>query len=237
MMKADNVGVHYGAIQAVYGVSLEINAGGFVLILGPNGAGKTSFISALAGIVPCSAGKIVLDGADVTHVSATRRVRLGVSLVPEGRGVLKGLSVKENLLLGWHASAKERRGSFSTGLGEVTEIFPRLSERLEQDCSTLSGGEMQMLAVARAMLARPKVILLDEPSLGLAPLAVKAVYAALRRLSELGMTLVVVEQKNVPITSVPDRTLVMREGEVLLDMADGRPSEAELAELYLGGRR
>lgn len=234
MMQATNVVVRYGAIEAVHGVSVGMRPGGFVLILGPNGAGKTSFVSALSGIVPCAAGKVVLDGTEVTKTSAVRRVRLGVSLVPEGRGILRSLSVQDNLRLGWHAAAKERRGSFEIGVEEVTQVFPRLAERLKQDCSTLSGGEMQMLAVARAVLSRPKVLLLDEPSLGLAPMAVKAVYAALGKLSQLGMTLVVVEQKNVPLFSVPDRTLVMREGDVLLDMDHGRPTEAELSELYLG---
>jgi len=234
VLRADTVVVRYGGIEAVHGISVDLNRGGFLLILGPNGAGKTSFVSALAGIVRVASGSVFLDGADVTSVSAVRRVGLGIALVPEGRGVLKGLTVRENLFLGWNASVKSKRRAFVDGVEEVGQIFPRLLERLAQDCSTLSGGEMQMLAVARAMLCQPKVLLLDEPSLGLAPLAVKAVYEALGALSQHGMTLVVVEQKNVPLFATPDRTLVLREGNVLFDMSNGRPSEAQLAEIYLG---
>lgn len=234
VLRAESVTVRYGAIEAVHGVSVSLRVGEFLLILGPNGAGKTSFVSGIAGLVRGGGGRVLLDGTDVTGASAVRRVHLGISLVPEGRGVLKGITVRENLLLGWSAAAKGVRGSFDDGVSEVGQVFPRLFERLGQECSTLSGGEMQMLAVARAVLSRPKVLLLDEPSLGLAPLAVKAVYGALGELSGRGMTLVIVEQKNVPLFAVPNRTLVMREGQVLSDMVDGRPSEAELAEIYLG---
>ncbi len=237
LLEVEDLRVRYGQIEAVRGVSLRVGSGAFVLVLGPNGAGKTTLLSAIAGIVGSSSGTVRLKGRDLARTPAARRVRLGLSMVPEGRGVLKGLSVRENLFLGWHASPRPRKMGFEEAVEEVTEIFPRLRERIGQDCSTLSGGEMQMLAVLRAVLARPSVLLLDEPSLGLAPRAVEAVYGALAELSKEGLPLLVVEQKNVPLSLVPERTLVMREGKVVAEVFNGRPGEDDLANLYLGGAR
>lgn len=237
LLEVTDLRVRYGEIEAVRGVSLNVEPGAFLLVLGPNGAGKTSLLSAISGVARASAGTVRLNGRDLTRISAARRVRLGVSMVPEGRGVLKGLSVRENLFLGWRASPRPRRAGFEEAVEEATRVFPRLRERFHQDCSTLSGGEMQMLSVLRAVLARPSVLLLDEPSLGLAPKAVEAVYEALGGLSQEGLPLIVVEQKNVPLALVPDRTLVMREGRVVAEVANGRPGEDDLADLYLGGQR
>lgn len=205
-----------------------------MLVLGPNGAGKTSLVRAVAGAVRPARGRVRLQGRDVTGLPAHRRVRLGVSLVPEGRGTLPGLSVRDNLHLGWAGGRRPDRSLPAEEVDRVVELFPVLGRRMSQDCSTLSGGEMQMLAVARAMLARPAVMLLDEPSLGLAPQAVATAYEALARLNAGGLAMVLVEQKAVPIWREPDATVVMRGGRVLRRLQNSRPSEDELAEIYLG---
>jgi branched-chain amino acid transport system ATP-binding protein len=233
-LKVDDLTVAYGPIVAARQVSFEVGPAGLVLILGPNGAGKTSIVSAVAGLVPARRGRIRLGVQDVTRIPAFRRVRLGVALVPEGRGTLPGLTVRENLYLGWRAAGGRQRGGLSDAVAEAVALFPRLGDRLDQDCRNLSGGEMQMLAIARALLSRPHVLLLDEPSLGLAPQAVARVYEALGRLNTEGLAMVIVEQKAVPLARTPDQTLVLQAGRVIYQKSGVRPTEEELAELYLG---
>lgn len=233
-LTVDGLAVTYGAVSALDPISFSVDRGGLVLVLGPNGAGKSSLVRALAGAVPTRAGKVLLGGQDVTRVPAYRRVRLGTSLVPEGRGTLPGLSVRDNLDLGWHSAPPDRRRPVAESLREVTELFPILAERLDQDCRTLSGGEMQMLAIARALLSRPRVLLLDEPSLGLAPQAVARVYRTLAELNRSGLAMVLLEQKAVPLHRMPDTTIVLHSGRVVYQKANARPDEEELAELYLG---
>jgi branched-chain amino acid transport system ATP-binding protein len=233
LFRADGVAVNYGRIEALAPISLSAARGSLTLVLGANGAGKTTLVKALAGAVALRAGRVVLDGVDITYVPAYRRVTRGVSLVPEGRGRLPGLNVRDNLILGWDAAARTRRGRFGPDLDDVLELFPVLRERFEQDCNTLSGGEMQMLAIARALLAKPLVLLLDEPSLGLAPLAVARVYDALERLLERGLCMIVVEQKSVPLGSDRETTIVLQNGHVVFQEAR-RPDDDQLAALYLG---
>lgn len=234
ILEAEGLSVSYGPVRAFSDVSLRLHEGGLLLLLGPNGAGKTSLVNSIAGLVSPRAGQIRLNGTDVTRTRAFHRVRLGISLVPEGRGALPGLSVEDNLYLGWRAAPRDRRGSLGTGLKEVFDLFPRLDERRRQDCSTLSGGEMQMLAIARSFISRPQVLLLDEPSLGLAPQAVAAVYAALGELHKDGLAMVIVEQKAVPLSVVPETTLVLQGGHIVYSVAGSRPTEDQLARLYLG---
>lgn len=233
VLRATGLSVDYGKVRAVTGVDLTVHEGGMVLLLGPNGAGKTSFVSALAGAVRPSGGSVLLDGKEVGRLPAYRRVRRGISLVPEGRGTLRGLSVAENLVLGWRAAPASMRRPLRESIDEVAERFPWMSERMHQDCSTLSGGEMQMLAIGRALLARPKVLLLDEPSLGLAPQIVATVYRLLSELNRGGLAMVVVEQKAVPLEVAPEATMVLQRGRVIWSLAGRRPSEEELASLYL----
>lgn len=235
LLTVDRLSVTYGRTQALQGVSLSLPERGLVLVLGPNGAGKTTLVKGIAGAVPLRAGRVMLGARDVRWVAAHKRVRLGVALVPEGRGTLPGLSVMENLEIGWHAAAASRRGSCRSEIEQVMEHFPRLAERKTQDCSTLSGGEMQMLAIARALLSKPSVLLLDEPSLGLAPIVTAGVYAILTELNRQGLAIVLVEQKAVPLGRVPSTTIVLRTGRVVYQKDDARPTDAELAELYLGG--
>jgi branched-chain amino acid transport system ATP-binding protein len=234
LLTVDGLAVSYGAVNALESLSFTLEWGGLVLVLGPNGAGKSSLVRALAGAAPIRAGRVVLEGADVTRVPAFRRVRHGVSLVPEGRGTLPGLSVRDNLDLGWHAAPPDRRRPVEESIREMTELFPILGERLGQDCRTLSGGEMQMLAIARALLSRPRVLLLDEPSLGLAPQAVARVYRTLAQLNRDGLAMVLVEQRAVPLHRTPDTTIVLHTGRAVYQRDDQRPDEDELAQLYLG---
>jgi len=233
LLRAEGVAVSYGHIEALAPISLTAQRGSLTLVLGANGAGKTTLVKALAGAVALRAGRVALEDVDITDVPGYRRVARGVSLVPEGRGRLPGLSVRDNLVLGWAAASRSRRGRFGADLDDVLELFPVLRERLEQDCNTLSGGEMQMLAIARALLAKPLVLLLDEPSLGLAPLAVERVYDALGRLLERGLCMILVEQKAVPISSERETTIVLRNGRAVFH-ENRRPDEEQLATLYLG---
>lgn len=233
VLEASGVVVSYGRSVAVEGVNLTVAAGGLVLLLGPNGAGKTSLVNALAGAVRLAAGTVRLHGRDVSSMPAFRRVREGISLVPEGRGTLAGLTVHENLFLGWRAARRGRRGSFADAEQEMISVFPWMAKRLGQDCATLSGGEMQMLAIARAVLSRPQVLMLDEPSLGLAPQMVATVYRVLGQLSRGGLTMVIVEQKAVPLDVLPERTMVLQQGRVVWELQGRRPTEDELAALYL----
>ena len=234
LLDVERLGVDYGRVRALRQVSLTLEEGEMALLLGTNGAGKSSFVEALAGLVPVSGGRVHLRGADITSVPAHRRVRRGVSLVPEGRGTLPGLTVAENLDLGWRAVGGRSRGDFRQERERILRLFPALEKRVDSDCSTLSGGEMQMLAIGRALLARPSLLLLDEPSLGLAPKAIVAVHEALRTLSEEGLTMILVEQKALTIDWTPHLTCVLRHGEIIMQARDRRPTSEQLAELYLG---
>ncbi len=235
VLEASDVSVRYGPISALRPTSLSLSAGELLLVLGPNGSGKTSLLRALAGIASDRGGRVRLRGVDVTSASAQQRLKLGISLVPEGRGRLPGLTVRDNLLLAWYGAHPKRRGVCEHSIEEMTSVFPILRQRMEQDCSTLSGGEMQMLAIARALLARPEVLLLDEPSLGLAPMATARVYEALAALNARGLAMVVVEQKAVPLPTSREATLVLRNGGAVFHEYR-RPSSDELAELYLGSK-
>lgn len=233
VLSAEALAVSYGRVRALRSASLSVRPGGLVLVLGLNGAGKTTLMRALAGLVPVRAGRVSLCGRDVTRLPAHRRARRGISLVPEGRGVLPGLTVRDNLDLGWHTAPRGRRESLDATISRVLELFPVLDRKSGQDCRTLSGGEMQMLAIGRALASRPSVLLLDEPSLGLAPKITATVYAALGQLAADGVATVIVEQKAVPLPVVPDTVLVLRNGSAVHEVHGAKPSDQELARLYL----
>jgi branched-chain amino acid transport system ATP-binding protein len=236
-LEVKSLAVRYGRVNALSELSFSAGRGELVLILGTNGAGKSSAVNAIAGLVTPFRGRIRVGGSDVTRQPAYRRVRSGVSLVPEGRGPLPGLSVRDNLELGYRARTrgKQRAESYDDAVEKVFALFPILKERLRQDCGTLSGGEMQMLAIGRALLADPTVLLLDEPSLGLAPKPVAQVYAALDACAASGLTIVIIEQKSVPLRTEPALTIVLHNGRVIDKRHHSRPTETELAELYMGG--
>jgi branched-chain amino acid transport system ATP-binding protein len=233
LLRVDDVAVQYGGVRALEPISLSLGDGDLILVLGQNGAGKSSLLRAIAGAAPTRSGSVVLQDRDISRVPAFRRVKRGIALVPEGRGRLPTLTVRDNLVLGWNASAPERRFEFEVGLDRIFTLFPILKERLEQDCATLSGGEMQMLAIGRALLTNPLVLLLDEPSLGLAPKTIARVYEVLAQLNAEGLAMIVVEQKAVPLQARRETAIVLHGGRVRF-REDRRPTTRELAALYLG---
>lgn len=216
MLTLESVHVSYGAIQAVREVSMEVRAGEVVTIIGANGAGKSTLLKAIVGLEPLASGKVFIGGVDVTHVPAHRRLRLGVALSPEGRQVFPDQSVRDNLLLGAYAMPDDR-DAIEAKLERFFAIFPRLRERQAQLAGTLSGGEQQMLAIARALMSSPKLLLLDEPSLGLAPLVVQEIFRTIQTLRELGLTILLVEQMAKQALAVADRAYVLETGRITLE--------------------
>ena len=212
MLKLDSVSAHYGAVQALDGVDLEIGKGEIVTLIGANGAGKTTLMMTMCGSPSASSGRVMFEGEDITQLPTDAIVRRGIALVPEGRRIFARLTVGENLQLG----ALVADPKFYAGdLDRVLTLFPRLKERLQQRGGTLSGGEQQMLAIARALMSRPKLLLLDEPSLGLAPLVVKHIFAALKDIGgKDGLTIFVVEQNAHIALRFADRGYVLVNGKV-----------------------
>jgi branched-chain amino acid transport system ATP-binding protein len=215
VLEVDALEVRYGAIHALRGVSFHADAGEIVTLIGSNGAGKSTLLRAISGLVPASVGRVHLAGHDVTGARPERIVALGCSQVPEGRRIFANLSVLENLQMG----AWPRRAKAATNLERVFALFPRLRERLSQAGGTLSGGEQQMLAIGRALMAEPRVLLLDEPSLGLAPLFVKQIFAIVREINAQGTTVVLVEQNAHQALRVAHRAYVLETGLLALEGA------------------
>ena len=222
----------YGKVEALHGVSVNVAAGEAITIIGANGAGKTTLLRVLAGLLPARAGSVVLAGDDITRWSAERRARAGLALVPEGRQIFAGLSVRDNLLVGGYG---ERRSVLVDRVDEVCELFPVLAEKAELRGGTLSGGQQQMLAVGRALMRRPTVLLLDEPSLGLAPLAVQEVVAKLQQLAAQGTTAILIEQNAAAAFRVASRGYVLDRGEVAArGSTDQLQNDPLVREAYLG---
>lgn len=216
MLKVEGLVSRYGRIEALHGVAFEVRAGEIVTIVGSNGAGKTTLLRAISGLQPVAAGTIRLEGCAIDGVPAHRRLEMGIAQVPEGRQVFAPLSVEDNLLLGgWTRSAVERVES----LREVYEMFPVLAERRAQAAGKLSGGQQQMLAIGRALMGRPRLMLLDEPSMGLAPILVDQVFELLPNLRTRGISLLVVEQNAHAALSIADRGYVIETGRVVADGA------------------
>ncbi|NJO36360.1 MAG: ABC transporter ATP-binding protein [Rhizobiales bacterium] len=234
MLEIEGLEVRYGAVQAVRGISLHVGEGELVALLGANGAGKSSTLMTIAGARPAAAGRIRLNQEDVTGASPERMVRLGVATVPETRDVFPDLTVAENLRLGAFIHRRATR-AVAERLDALLDRFPILAERAGQAAGTLSGGEQQMLVIARALMSRPKVLLLDEPSLGLAPVIVDRVFELIAGLKADGLTILLVEQNARKGLAVADRAYVMRLGRI---EAEGTAAEIasapELRSLYLG---
>jgi branched-chain amino acid transport system ATP-binding protein len=232
MLAVAGLSVRYGPVEAVRGVDLAVARGEIVALLGANGAGKSSTLNAIAGLVPIAGGSVALDGAPVGGLSAEALARRGVGLVPEGRRVFAGLTVAENLVLGGaaHLDAAARRAR----VAEMEARFPILGERRDQRAGLLSGGEQQMLAIARALMARPRLLLMDEPSLGLAPQMVERVFDLIAELRDEGITILLVEQ-NVPMSlDIADRALVLANGRVALSgTAEAVAASEAVREAYL----
>ncbi len=232
LLEVTDLEVAYGQIQALKGISLEVAEGEVVAMLGANGAGKTTLMRTLSGLIPPKAGRIVYRGEEVTHLGADRIVRLGIAQSPEGRRVFGTLTVSENLGLGAYTRPPDEvEGSRK----QVYELFPRLYERRTQLAGTLSGGEQQMLAIGRALMARPRLLLLDEPSLGLAPLLVKGIFKALEDIRDTGVTILLVEQNARMALRLADRGYVLEVGTIVHeDAAAALLASPEVQAAYLG---
>ena len=234
LLKLDNVSVRYGAIEAVRNVSIEVRTGEVVTIIGANGAGKSSLLKCIAGLEPAASGQVLLDGQDVSAMPTHRRLRLGATLSPEGRGVFPDQSVLDNLLLGAY-SLKASLSEIARLVEHGFELFPRLRERKEQFAGTLSGGEQQMLAMARALMSRPRLLLLDEPSLGLAPLIIRDIFHSIRALRDSGLTILLVEQMANQALGVSNRAYVLETGRITLEGTGAELlASPEIRASYLG---
>jgi branched-chain amino acid transport system ATP-binding protein len=216
MLKLDSVELSYGAIKAVKGVSLEVHLGEVVTIIGANGAGKSTLLKGIVGLQPLAGGKLLINGVDCSHVPAYKRVGLGVALSPEGRGVFPDQTVRENLLLGAFSIRKDT-DRVARLIEREFQRFPRLKERAQQMAGTLSGGEQQMLAISRALMSEPKLLLLDEPSLGLAPLIITDIFKSIVALRDSGLTILLVEQMANQALAVADRAYVLETGRITLE--------------------
>ncbi len=236
MLRLRNVDAGYGALTVLRRVSLHVNPGEIVTIVGANGAGKTTLLRTVAGLVRARGGELVFAGAAVTRLRTERIVALGCSLVPEGRQVFAPMEVRENLLLGAHVQyARGRKDEVARDLERVYGLFPVLAQRARQLAGTLSGGEQQMLAIGRALMARPKLVMLDEPSMGLAPLVVKDIFGIVKRISEEGTTVLLVEQNARSALQIATRGYVLETGRIVLQgTAEELLSNRDVQRAYLG---
>lgn len=233
LLEVRDLVVSYGGIQAVKGVSLDIGAGELVCLIGANGAGKTTILRALSGLHGVSKGSVRYDGKDITNVASYRLVELGIALVPEGRGIFSRLGVLENLQMG--AYARGDKAAVGSDLDHILALFPRLAERRSQAAGTLSGGEQQMLAIGRALMSRPRLLLLDEPSMGLAPLLVTKIFATIREISAQGVTIFLIEQNAKLALEMSHRAYVMESGRIRLSgPAASLLSDPQIRHSYLG---
>ncbi|WP_020388726.1 ABC transporter ATP-binding protein [Kribbella catacumbae] len=233
LLELRNVSTHYGAIQILRGVDVEIRRGEVVCLLGGNASGKTTMLKTILGYVVPTQGDVVLDGRRITGLPTQRLVGLGVSMVPENRRLFKRMTVRENLELGCYL--RQDSGEIAKDFERVFTLFPKVKQRLSQRAGTLSGGEQQMVAMARALMARPKLLLMDEPSMGLAPVLVEQNFDIIREVNQQGTTVFVVEQNARMALSIADRGYVLQTGKIVLaDTAERLMSNPRMQEAYLG---
>lgn len=234
MLEVKDLRVNYGVIESLHGINLTINQGEIVSLVGANGAGKTSLLRAISGLKETSGGDIIFEQEVITSLPAQKIVKKGLSQVPEGRHVFAGLTVKENLQLG--AFLQKNQQKSKELIEEIFERFPILKERQHQDAATLSGGEQQMLAMGRALMSQPKLLLLDEPSMGLAPLFIKEIFNIIQEINQLGTTVLLVEQNAKMALSIADRAYVLETGNIVLEGNGQELLESEeVKKAYLGG--
>ena len=234
MLKVDHLSVNYGAIKAVRDVSFDLKKGEIVTLIGANGAGKSTILKTVSGLLHPASGDILFEGRSIAKVSAPKIVAEGISQVPEGRRIFAGMTVKENLQLG--AYLRKDKDGIEKDMEAMFKRFPILKERLKQDAATLSGGEQQMLAMARALMARPKVLLLDEPSMGLAPIYIQEIFDIVKSINKEGMTVLLIEQNARQALSIADRGYVLASGEVKMSgTGHDLLNDPAVQKAYLGG--
>jgi branched-chain amino acid transport system ATP-binding protein len=233
LLELQDVHLAYGKIQALHGISLEVAEGEVVALIGANGAGKTSTMRAISGLRGISPGAIIFNGEDITKLRADQRVTRGLCLTPEGRGIFPGMTVLENLDMG--AFTRKDRSAIKEDLARVFDLFPRIAERRKQIAGTMSGGEQQMLAIGRALMARPKLLLLDEPSMGLAPMLIQQIFTIIAEIAKQGTTILVVEQNAQQALSRADRAYVLETGQIVKSGSGADLlKDPSIREAYLG---
>ena len=234
MLKVENLVVRYGMIEAIKGISFEVNDGEIVTLIGANGAGKTTTMHTISGLLKPAEGSILLDGVDITKIPAHKIVTMGLAQIPECRRVFASQTVEENLDLG--AFTRKDKEGIAQDLERVYTLFPRLKERKKQLAGTLSGGEQQMLAMGRALMAKPKILLLDEPSMGLSPLLVKEIFRIIEEINKQGTTILLVEQNAKMALAIADRAYVLETGKITLEGSGQELAASEqVQKVYLGG--
>jgi branched-chain amino acid transport system ATP-binding protein len=232
LLQVSDIHAHYGSIEALKGVSLEVGENEVVTLIGSNGAGKSTTLRSISGLTPASAGSVVFDGVDITRIPAHDVVGRGIALSPEGRHVFPRMTVRENLELGAHM---RKRAETSEDFDRVFELFPRLKEREKQKAGTMSGGEQQMLAIGRALMAKPKLLMLDEPSMGIAPILVQRIYETITEINKSGVAILLVEQNANYALDVSSRGYVLETGRVVLKGASSElRGDPEVQRAYLG---
>jgi branched-chain amino acid transport system ATP-binding protein len=233
MLKLDKVDAGYGTFQALFGASLEVNAGEAVAVIGPNGAGKTTLMRVISGLIPARAGAMVMDGTDLVTTPPYQIVDLGIAHVPENRRLFPAMSVEDNLRMG--AFIPSARANFAERLAYVYDLFPRMKERRNQLAGTMSGGEQQMCAIGRALMSQPKLLLLDEPSAGLAPVIVQRIFELVQQIRAQGLTVLIVEQNVQQVLKVVDRAYVLEAGSIRMSGSAKELAESEdVRRLYMG---
>ena len=234
LLTVENLTVHYGAIQALKGISFSVNEGEVITLIGSNGAGKTTTLHAISNIIKKTAGKVTFQDNDITSAPADAIVKTGLIQVPEGRRIFSNLTVRENLEMG--AYTRKDKAGIKADMENVFELFPRLKERIKQLAGTLSGGEQQMLAMGRALMAKPKLLLLDEPSMGLAPILVDEIFSIIQKINKDGTTILLVEQNAFKALSIADRAYILETGSVVkTGAASDLISDDSVRSAYLGG--
>ena len=234
MLKIEDINVYYGAIHAIKGISMEVNEGEIVTLIGANGAGKSTTLRTVSGLLKPKTGKILFEGSDIAGKAAQNIVKTGISQVPEGRRIFANMTVMENLELG--AFTRSDKAGITSDLKMVFDRFPRLEERKTQDAGTLSGGEQQMLAMGRALMSRPRLLLLDEPSMGLAPLLIKEIFSIIQDINKTGTTVLLVEQNANMALSIATRAYVLETGRITLQGPAKELAASEaVRKAYLGG--
>lgn len=233
MLEINNVNTHYGQIQALHDVSIDIQQGEIVTLIGANGAGKTTLMMTICGDPQASSGQIRFEGEELSSLNTPEIMRKGLAIVPEGRRVFSGMTVEENLFMGSYFRNKDEA---EETVQHVLELFPRLEERYKQRAGTMSGGEQQMLAIGRAMMSKPRLLLLDEPSLGLAPIIIQQIFDIIQRLRDEGVTIFLVEQNANQALRIADRGYVLENGRIVKsDSGENLLTDASVREAYLGG--